>query len=180
MTIKKRKTSAEIPKSDQAGANDSTLRNRLRELLRGRGAHADFDSAIAGLPGDLRGKKPAGAAHTAWQILEHLRIAQWDILEFSRNPRHVSPEFPSGYWPPTEAPADDAAWDASVRAFRSDLGAMIGLISAAADLFAPVPHPDASQEHTLLREALILADHNSYHLGELVLLRRLLGSWPAD
>jgi hypothetical protein len=123
----------------------------------------------------LRGRKPRAAQHTAWQLLEHLRIAQWDILEFSRKPKHVSPAWPDGYWPATPAPPDEAAWDKSVRRFRADLKAMQKLVAnPASDLFAPLPHGDGQ---TLLREALLLADHNAYHVGQLVLLRRLLGAW---
>ena len=151
------------------------LRKQLIETLNSGGAHADFDSAVAGFPVERAGEKPGGAPHTAWQLLEHMRIAQWDILEFSRNAKHVSPEWPAGYWPPTEAPPGKAAWRQSVRAFRADLKAMQKLVAdRARDLLAPIPH-GAGQ--TLLREALLLADHNAYHLGQLVVLRRLLGTW---
>jgi uncharacterized damage-inducible protein DinB len=120
-------------------------------------------------------EKPSGAPYSAWQLLEHMRIAQRDILEFSRNPKHVSPEWPEGYWPTKEAPPTKAAWSNSVRAFRSDLRAMQKLVAnPASDLFARIPHGDGQ---TLLREALLVADHNSYHLGQLVMLRRLLGAW---
>jgi DinB superfamily len=123
----------------------------------------------------LRGKRPRGAEHSAWEILEHLRIAQWDILEFSRNPKHKSPDWPKGYWPSAAEPPDDRAWDKSVSAFRKDLKAMCDLLAdKSTDLFAKIPHGDGQ---TILREALLTADHNAYHLGELVLLRRLLGTW---
>src|SRR5260221_11448743 len=155
--------------------NDKSLREHLVKLLEGGHAHVTFEAAIKGLPPALRGKRPKGAEHSAWEIIEHMRIAQWDILEFSRNAKHVSPEWPAGYWPPTEAPSGKAAWRQSVRAFRADLKAMQKLVAdRARDLFAPIPH-GAGQ--TLLREALLLADHNAYHLGQLVVLRRLLGSW---
>jgi hypothetical protein len=157
---------------------DRRLRDHLLNLLAGKGAHVDFEKTVAGLPPDLRGAKASGLPHTPWQLLEHLRIAQWDILEFSRDPEHVSPEWPEGYWPATEAPPDDAAWDASLAAFRSDLEAMKTLVAdPAADLYTPFPHGDGQ---TLLREALLVADHNSYHLGQLVLVRRALGAWPAE
>ncbi|HZT83749.1 MAG TPA: DinB family protein [Gemmataceae bacterium] len=156
----------------------AALREHLLHLLRGGGAHLDFDAAVADLPPHLRGAKPAGQPHTLWRLLEHLRIAQWDILEFSRNSRHVSPPFPDGYWPSGDAPPDDGAWDRSVAAFRADLRAMQDLVAdPATDLFAPIPH---GQGQTVLREALLVADHNAYHLGQLVLVRRLLGAWPAD
>ncbi len=160
--------------------NDRYLRKQIVDLLRGGGAHLSFEEAVAGLPARLRGVKPAGAAHTAWQLLEHMRIAQWDILEFSRNPAHVSPEFPSGYWPRTEVPPDGAAWRKSVALFCADLAAMQKLVEdPKRDLYARIQHPEAKAEHTLLREALLVADHNAYHLGQVVLLRRLLGVWKA-
>lgn len=155
---------------------DKALREHLLYLLRGGGAHLDFDSAIADLPAELRGAKPAGVPHTPWRLLEHMRLAQWDILEFSRNPSHVSPSFPDGYWPQGDAPPDKDAWEPSVAAFRADLKAMQDLVAdAATDLFAPIPH-GAGQ--TILREALLVADHNAYHLGQLVVVRRALGAWP--
>jgi len=147
----------------------------LIETLQSRGAHASFDSAVAGFPAKRVGEKPSGAPHTAWQLLEHMRIAQWDILEFSRNAKHKSPDFPSGYWPKEEAPTSATAWDKSVREFRTDLKAMQDLVAnPKSDLYAPFPWGDGQ---TLLREALLLADHNSYHLGQLVTLRRMLGAW---
>jgi len=156
----------------------AALRHHLLDLLRGGDAHVGFDAAVADLPGDLRGAHPPGVPHSPWRLLEHMRIAQWDILEFSRNPRHVSPTFPQGYWPTGDAPPDDRAWDHSVAAFRADRRAFEGLISdSATDLYARIPH---GQGQTLLREALVLADHNSYHLGQLIVVRRLLGAWPQD
>ena len=158
-------------------AKDETgvLRQHLLELLQGGHAHAGFDAAVSGIPAGLRGKKPKGAPYTAWQLLEHLRLAQWDILEFSRDPKHVSPKWPEGYWPKTEAPPSAAAWDKSVRRFRADLKAMEKLVAdPKSDLFAPFAHGDGQ---TLLREALLVADHNAYHIGQLVLLRRVLGAW---
>ena len=160
---------------NMAMKQDQTLRQHLLELLKGGGAHADFDTAVKDLPAALRGHRPAGTAHSPWELLEHLRIAQWDILEFSRNPQHVSPEFPAGYWPKTQAPPDEKAWDKSVAAFRADLRAMAELVeNESTDLFARIPQGEGQ---TILREALLVADHNAYHLGELVQLRRLLGAW---
>jgi hypothetical protein len=157
-------------------ATDTSLRKHLVSLLQGGGAHLSFDAAVARFPAGLRGTRPAGAEHTAWQLVEHLRIAQWDILEFSRNSGHVSPEFPAGYWPKTEAPPTARAWSQTLHTFRADLQAMIALVTEPkTDLFARIPHGDGQ---TILREALLVADHNAYHLGEFVLLRRLLGSWP--
>jgi DinB superfamily len=152
-----------------------TLPEHLVELLKGGQAHVDFEGAVKDWPANLQEKTPKGAAHSGWEVLEHMRIAQWDILEFTRNPKHVSPEFPAGYWPKTQAPADKNAWKKSVDAFRADLKAMIEIVeNKSTDLYAPIPHGDGQ---TVLREALLLADHNAYHLGELVLLRRLLGAW---
>jgi len=151
------------------------VREHLLYLLKGGGAHAHFDQAIAGIPAALRGKRPKGAAHSPWEILEHMRIAQWDILEFSRNPGHVSPEWPAGYWPAAAAPPNARAWSASVKASRADLQAMCDLVAdESVDLLARIPHGDGQ---TVLREALLVADHNSYHLGELLVVRRLLGAW---
>jgi hypothetical protein len=155
--------------------SNQSLRSELDKLLSGKGAHADFDQAIADLPPALRGVKPDGSPHSAWELLEHLRIAQWDMLEFSRDAKHVSPPWPKGYWPAHAAPPDEAAWNHSVNAFRHDLAAMRKLVAdPASDLFTPFAHGDGQ---TLLREALQLADHNAYHIGELVLLRRILGAW---
>jgi len=171
----KSKTAAGAPAKSRVAPDDAALRRDLVELLRGGGAHLTLDAALQDLPAELRGVTPPGAPHSSWQLLEHLRIAQRDILEFSRNPQHVSPEFPAGYWPATVAPPDDAAWDASVQAFRADLAAMEGLVtSPAANLLARFSHGDGQ---TLAREAMLLADHNAYHLGQLVVVRQLLGAW---
>ena len=157
---------------------DKSLREHLLYLLKGEGAHITFEQAIADLPDDLRARKPPKATHTVWQLVEHLRIAQWDILEFSRNPRHVSPEWPSGYWPLTATPPSEEAWNASVKAFQSNRRAMQKLVaSPSTDLFARIPHGDGQ---TILREALLVADHNAYHLGQIVQLRRLLDAWPGE
>ena len=154
---------------------DQSLREHVLYLLRGGGAHANFDSATKGLPTELRGKRPKGAEHSPWEILEHMRIAQSDILDFSRDAKHVSPEWPAGYWPKTPAPPSNAAWTRSISEFNTDLEAMCGLVEAkSTDLFARIPHGSGQ---TILLEALLVADHNAYHLGELVLVRRLLGAW---
>lgn len=163
-------------KQPTSGNNDKALREHLVSLLKGGGAHVHFMDAVEGFPEAKRGAFIAGLPHTGWQLLEHSRIAQWDILEFSRNAKHVSPGFPEGYWPKTPGPPDAAAWDKSLEAFRRDLEEMISLVkSPKTDLYANIPHGDGQ---TILREALILADHNAYHLGQLVDLRRALGEWP--
>ena len=155
--------------------NDDSLRKHLVELMRGHGAHVDFEKAIAGLPVKLRGAKPPKHAFTPWQLLEHMRLAQWDILEFCRNAEYESPDWPEGYWPESNAPAPAKAWATSVAAFRRDRADMEAMVTDPAnDLFARIPHGTGQ---TLLREALLVADHNAYHTGQLVLVRRLLGAW---
>jgi DinB family protein len=175
MGLKKKAKSAG-KKQTASGNHDRELREHLIYLLKGGGAHVHFADAIEGFPELKRGAFIEGLPHTGWQLLEHVRIAQWDILEFSRNPKHVSPGFPEGYWPKTPVPPDALAWDNSVKAFQQDLQEMVKLVkNPKTDLFARIPHGD---EQTILREALVLADHNSYHLGQLVDLRRALGAWP--
>lgn len=155
--------------------NDKALREHLVSLLRGGNAHADFDATIKALPVALRGKRPKGSPHSPWELLEHLRIAQSDILNFSRDAAHQSPAWPEGYWPKTAAPPSANAWAKSVRQFRDDLNAMCELVqNPSTDLFAKIPHGDGQ---TILREALLVADHNAYHLGQFVIVRRLLGAW---
>jgi DinB superfamily len=148
------------------------LRQHLISLLTKAEAHVDIESSLKDFPRELRGKKPDGAPHTPWQLLEHIRIAQWDILEFSKDARHKSPKWPDEYWPKTEAPPDEQAWDKSVKQVLADLKEMSALVSdPKRDLFENIPHGDGQ---TLLREALLVADHNAYHLGQLVMVRRIL------
>jgi hypothetical protein len=155
--------------------HEQSLRKHLLELLDGGGAHAKFDDVLKGLPAKLRGTKPAKFPHSPWMLLEHMRLAQRDILEFSRDAKHVSPPWPSGYWPKTEAPPNAAAWNKSIQQFRRDLKAMQNLVAnKKTDLFARIPWGDGQ---TVLREALLLADHNSYHLGQMLDVRRMLGAW---
>lgn len=155
--------------------NDKALRQHLRALLRGGQAHVTFDQAIDKFPLDRIGLRPEGAPHSAWELLEHMRIAQNDILLFSKSAKHVSPQWPEGYWPASEAPQRKAQWAESVKAFRADLAAFERLIlNPQKDLYQPFPWGDGQ---TLLRETLLAADHNAYHLGQLVLVRRLLSAW---
>ena len=151
------------------------LQQHLLNLLDFKGAHLSLDEALRGLPPALRGKKVRGAPHTIWQLLEHMRIAQWDILEFSRDAKHVSPKWPEGHWPESASPPSEAAWKKSVKAFRHDLEQMKELVSGSDEeqLYARIPHGDGQ---TLLREALLLADHNSYHLGQLVMVKKMLSA----
>src|SRR6202167_2615074 len=156
--------------------NSKRLREHLLYLLNGGGAHARFDDIVKDMPEKLRGVKPDGLPHSAWMLLEHLRLAQWDILEFSRNSKYKAPEWPKDYWPKTEAPPSAAAWNKSIQQFRKYLKTMQYLVAyPKTDLYAPIPWGDGQ---TILREALLAADHNAYHLGQFVDLRRLLGAWP--
>ena len=152
------------------------IREQLIAALRGGQAHADFGSAVKNFPAELRGVKPKGAAHTAWELLEHLRIAQEDILDFSRNPKYVAREWPKDYWPAAEAPLTAEAWDESIAAFERDLEEFAAMIAdPGQDLLAAFAWGEGQ---TLLREALLVIDHNGYHLGQLVMLRGELGIWP--
>jgi hypothetical protein len=149
-----------------------SIRKHISDLLTKAEAHVDLESELKDFPRELRGRKPEGAPHTPWQLLEHIRIAQWDILEFSRSARHKSPKWPDEYWPATDIPPTDQAWDESVKQVLADLDAMTRLINdPKRDLTAEIPHGDGQ---TLLREALLVADHNAYHLGQLVMVRRIL------
>jgi hypothetical protein len=156
--------------------DDKALREAVLTLLGGGRAHVSFEKAVANLPENLRGKKPRGAPYTPWQQLEHMRICQWDILEYIRNPQHVSPEWPAGYWPREAAPPARNAWAKSVKAFLADRQALLDLAAdRSTDLLARVPADPEGP--TILHELLLVADHNAYHLGQLIVLRRLLGAW---
>jgi hypothetical protein len=151
------------------------VREQVLALLHGGNAHVTFDAAIKDFPAELRGVRPDGAPHSAWELLEHLRIAQWDILEFSRSAKHASPDWPAGYWPPSPKPPNDAAWTKSISSIRKDLAAMEKLVAdPKTDLYAKIPHGTGQN---ILREALLIADHSAYHVGQIVLLRQLLGAW---
>lgn len=154
---------------------DAPLREHLVKLLRGRQAHVTFEDAVRGWPVRLRGTRPKGAPYSAWQLLEHLRLAQRDIYDFCVNPKYQELRWPDDYWPSDTAPANDAAWRKSVQQFLADRGRMIRLVRhPKTDLYARIPWGSGQ---TILREALLVADHNAYHIGQLVLLRRLLGAW---
>jgi hypothetical protein len=154
-------------------ALDQSLRDQLIHLPKGGQAHIGFDDALGGWPAQLRGVKAANFPHTAWMLIEHMRLGQWDILEFSRDSKHVSPKWPEGYWPASEAPPNEKAWTASMAAFRKNLRAMERLVAdRKVDLHARIPWGDGQ---TILREALLVADHNAYHLGQLVMLRKSIG-----
>ena len=158
--------------------DDKILRTHLVSLLDGKEAHVDFSKAVAGISPKNRGVRPKGSPHSAWEIIEHIRIANWDILEFSLNAKHKSPDWPSGYWPKKPAPPSAAAWTKSLKENERYLREMKALVeNPATDLFAKIPHGSGQ---TILRQAMLVADHNSYHLGELVLVRRLLGDWQSS
>ncbi len=157
---------------------DQKTREHILFLLKGGGAHAKFDDVVGDVPVKLRGKVPPGMPHSPWMLLEHLRIAQWDIVEFSRSAKHESPKWPEGYWPPKPEPPNAGAWEKSIKGFKKDAKAMQELVAdPKTDLYSPLPWGDGQ---TILREALLIADHNAYHLGQLVDVRRLLGAWPEE
>jgi hypothetical protein len=154
---------------------NQALRDHLQKILDWEDAHTGFDAAIKDVPLDLRGKIPAGLPYSLWQVLEHLRICQLDILEFCRNPNYKEMKFEE-YWPKTVAPPAPQAWDESVSAIRRDRSAMKALAGdSTVDLFASIPHGSGQ---TYLREILLVADHNAYHVADLIAIRRLLGIWP--
>lgn len=154
---------------------EKLLREHLLNLLSGRGAHVDWKAAFDGVPPRLRGIRPNELPYSLWELLEHMRIAQWDIFEFSRDAKHVSPDWPTRYWPGAPAPPNAQAWDRSLKSFARDLGAMRKLVAnPKTDLFAKIPHGTGQ---TILREALLVADHNAYHVGQALTVRRFLGNW---
>jgi DinB family protein len=154
---------------------DQSLRKHLLELLEGAQAHATFDNVVADFPAEYRGEIPKDLPHSAWMLLEHMRIAQWDILDFSRNSKYKPMKWPDNYWPKSAAPPSAAAWDKSIKSFHNDLDAMKKLVSdPKTDLFAQIPWGEGQ---TILREAMLVADHNSHHLGQLIDVRRILGIW---
>jgi DinB superfamily len=155
--------------------NEKELRQHIVNLLIWGDAHQDFEAATKNMPLNLQGKRPKGSPHSPWELLEHLRITLWDILEFSRDAKHKSPDFPKGYWPESQEPPNEKAWDASVKSYLKDLRSMCDLVADESnDLFAKIPYGDGQ---TLLREALLAADHNAYHLGQLLIVRKMVGAW---
>ena len=153
---------------------DDSIRTHVLFLLRGGGAHLSFDDFVGSFPPDLCDRQVEGLPYTPWQVLEHMRLAQWDILEFSREGSHVSPEFPKGYWPEPEEPGTPALWQKTIDDFQSDLKQMEALVEdPSTDLYAKIPHGDGQ---TILREALLIADHNAYHLGALAVMARIVKS----
>lgn len=155
---------------------DDSIRKHVLYLLRGGGAHQSFDELVAGFPPDLCNRRIEGLPYTPWQVLEHMRLAQWDILQFSRDPDHVSPEFPKGYWPNPEESGTPALWQETIDQFHRDLQQMVALVEdPSTDLYANIPHGDGQ---TILREALLIVDHNAYHLGALAVMGRIVKTVP--
>jgi hypothetical protein len=152
------------------------LKAQLVKLLDFKDAHADFDAAVDGVPVEARGRIPDGAAHSLWEILEHLRIAQHDIWDFTVNPGYQEKKWPNDYWPTHPEPPDARAWDQSIAAYRRDREAMIGVVQDQPDIFATIPHGTGQ---TYLREVLLISHHASYHIAEMVTIRRLLGVWKS-
>jgi hypothetical protein len=154
---------------------DNILIKEVIKLLEGGSAHATLKDALEGLPANLRGAKPSNLPYSIWQLAEHIRIAQWDMLEFSKDGDHQSPKWPDEYWPKEAEPADDAAWDKTIKQINADLDEFIELVKTA-DLYTPIPHGSGQN---ILREALQIADHNAYHIAEIIVIRRLLGAWKS-
>ncbi|MFQ5578613.1 MAG: DinB family protein [Anaerolineae bacterium] len=157
---------------------DSVMRRQLLALLRGGNAHMGFEQAVANFPAEHINRRPPHVSYTPWHLLEHLRIAQRDILEFIRNPNHVSPEWPAGYWPAPDAQTDEAGWRKTIADFQADLAALEELAqNPHTDLFGPIPH---APDYTIFREILLVADHNAYHTGEFAILRQVMQTWDGD
>jgi hypothetical protein len=164
-----------VARTQTSGMSDKALRDDLLHLLGGRGAHVEFKRAVAGLDEKLRGTKPRGLPYSPWQQIEHMRIAQRDILDYIRDPDYVERKWPDDYWP-AAAPPNAAAWDKSIKGFQADLKTLQSMVAdPATDLLAQVPHDKNGP--TILHEVLLVADHNAYHLGQLIVVRRILGAW---
>lgn len=155
--------------------SDALLREQLRELLEGGNAHMTFDEAVANFPRGHMNTKPPNVPYTPWHLLEHIRLAQWDILEFIRNPHYVSPPWPEGFWPAEDAQADDVTWEKTIASCRADLQSLLEMVAdSTVNLYTPIPHGDGQ---SILREILVVADHNAYHTGEFAMLRQVMGTW---
>jgi hypothetical protein len=158
--------------------SDKVVREQLLFLLRSGNAHMNFDQAVADFPIQNINTKPPNVTHTPWYLLEHLRIAQWDILEFIRDPKHVSPTWPEGYWPPENENADQSKWEKTISDFHTDMETLQNMVvDQQVDLYAPILH---APDYTILREILLVADHNAYHIGEFVILRQVMDNWQSN
>ena len=155
--------------------SDIQVRDQLRALLQGGNAHMTFDEAVANFPREQMNTKLPHFPYTPWHLLEHVRIAQWDILEFIRNPQYVSPSWPEGYWPAEGTQADEAAWEKTLSSFRADLQSLLEMVAdPTVNLYTPIPHGNGQN---VLREILVVADHNAYHIGEFATLREVMETW---
>lgn len=158
--------------------SDQVLREQLIQLLRSRNAHMSLENAVADFPMEAINQRPPNVPYTPWHLLEHIRITQWDILEFIRNPKHISPAWPKGYWPEQDTEADPSDWDKTLRSYRADLDALEEMVrDPKTDLFTPIPHGDGQN---ILREILTVADHSAYHTGEFGILRQVMETWPKN
>ncbi|MDQ7026531.1 MAG: DinB family protein [Anaerolineae bacterium] len=156
--------------------NDQIVRQQLINMLTVRQAHMTFEDAVANFPEEHMNTKPQGLDHTFWHLIEHIRICQWDILDYIRNADYVAPDFPKGLWAAPDAKADKAAWDKTIEQFKADSDALVAIIKhPETDLYAQIPH--GAEGHNILREILVIADHNGYHIGELGILRQNMGLW---
>ncbi len=156
-------------------APTNALRAQLHRILSWQDAHVGFEKGVQGLAPKLRGVRVEGFPHSPWELVEHMRIAQRDILDFCRNPAYEEPTWPDDYWPASSEPPSERAWDDAIAAFREDRAALEALATdESIDLFATIPHGNGQ---TYLREILLVADHNAYHLGQLIAVRRQLGAW---
>ena len=154
---------------------DTLVREQLRELLEGGNAHMTFDEAVANFPREHMNSKAPNVPYTPWHLLEHIRLAQWDILEFIRNPHYVSPTWPEGFWPAEVAQADEVAWEKTIASLRADLQSLLEIVNdPTVNLYTPIPHGDGQN---ILREILVVSDHNAYHIGEFATLRQVMGTW---
>jgi DinB family protein len=159
--------------------HDEVLRNHLLALLDGGNAHMTLEDVVADFPSEHINTFPPNVSYTFWHLLEHLRITQWDILEYVRDPQYVSPKWPEEYWPTRQATADRAAWNKTIKSFQDDLRAVHNLVTdPQTDLYSAIPHGYGG--HTILREVLLVADHNAYHIGEFGILRQITGTWPTQ
>ena len=156
---------------------EDVLREHLLKLLQGGNAHMSFDNAIENFPIEMINERAPNVEYTPWHLLEHIRIAQWDILDFVRNATHISPKWPDGYWPTADQTAEGQKWQETIDGFRSDMKDLQAIATdQSIDLVAPIPH---APDYTVLRELLLVADHNAYHIGEFAILRQVMGTWPS-
>lgn len=159
-------------------ATTDPLREQAIALLEGRGAHMPFDDAVADFPAEAINRRPPNVGYTPWHVLEHIRLTQWDILEYVRDGRHTSPPWPEGYWPDPGATATPEEFAATIDAFHADQAALrVIVLDPATDLLAVIPYTPG---HSILREVRLVGDHNAYHIGEFAILRQVMGTWPAD